>query len=388
MRLALLALAGVAALGVAALALQSDDGAGGGRPARPAVIALLGDDIDERTGRLEGPHATRVMRVSLPGGAILAQRTLGRRFEDPHVGPRQRVVLTTLGSLLATTPDGQTVLALVRQPPGGRDFVAELDAASLETRRRHPLPGGVSYDGLRLGRSGRIYAYGVRPDRGGAAPVVTILDAVGTVIASAAVPGRTGRDWRMHWAAIAPDERRLVLSYHGGNTTGADWVDPSRDALHRCPSRRRSRACAFEVHGAVEPFGRGFLATTGDRVIELGRDGRVIRRLRLRPRNIHLMDFALDTARERLYLSSCGRRPVIQRLDLARDRLETLPSGRYCGAPLAVGAGFLVLAGARVDSAGYTAGGPAGLRLIDLARPGAGVPVPLAGRPLDAVVVG
>jgi hypothetical protein len=67
------------------------------------------------------------------------------------------------GQLLATAPDGRTVLALIRNTVSGRDSVAVIDAQSLQTRCRHPLEHRISYSGLLLGRSGMFYAYGCRP---------------------------------------------------------------------------------------------------------------------------------------------------------------------------------------------------------------------------------
>jgi hypothetical protein len=352
---------------------------------RAAVIGLLGDTVDGRTGRLRGSHVARLLRISLPGGAIEAERTLGPRLRRPDDTTAGASVLTDAAQVLAAAPDGRTVFALVRRPPGGRDSVAVIDAISLRTRRRYPLQRGIRYRGMAVGRSGRIYAYGGRRAGGSRIPVLTILDASGAPIASRAVPGRTRRDWWVYWGAPSTDERTFVLTYHGANTTGADWLDLSDGAMRRCEGRDSDRACVFEVHGAVEPFGSGFLATTGSEVIEAAANGSVTRRLRAKPRNVHLMHFALDADRSVLYMSSCGNRPAVQRVDLARDRAKTIRSGRICGAAVAAGAGFLVLAGAPAEH-GYDAA-DLGLRLIDLAEPGPGVPVRRPGRLLDALVL-
>jgi hypothetical protein len=357
-------------------------------PARqpgPAVIALIGDEVHGVSGRLEGPHVARLLRISLPGGAIEAERPLGRRLRpDPTIATPGAGDLAFSGSLLAAGPEPQTVFVLVRQPRPARDQLAVLDATSLATRRRHPLPGGVDYSGMALGRSGRIYAYGARRVRRGYAPVLTVLDPRGALLDTRAVPGRTTRDWQVQWATPSIDERRAMLTYHGGNTTGADWLDLTRTPLRRCRGQHRDRACVFEVHGAVEAYRHGFLATTGSGVLEVSRNGRIVRRLPLEPRNVHLMDLVLE--REHLFVSSCGKRPAIQRFDLNSDRVETLRSGRFCGAALAAGAGFLALAASRVDRFGYS-GPNTGLRLVDLGEPGAGIAVPRRGRPLDAIIV-
>jgi hypothetical protein len=357
-------------------------------PARPAsgaaaVIAVLGDDVDGYTGRLRGAHVARVVRISLPGGRIEAERRLGPRLRRARLGEPGAFELAFSGLLLAAGPDGRTVYALVRH--GRRDHVEVLDATSLEPLRRFPLARGIDYTGMTLGRSGRIYAYGARRAAvGRSVPAITILAPDGATIAHHFVPGRTDRDWSVHAGTPSGDERRFMVTYHGGNTTGADWVDLEPGALRRCESRDRDRACIFEVHGGVEPFGDGFLATTGSRIVEVSRDGRIVRQLPLAPRNVHLMDFALD--RSHLYVSSCGMRPAILRLDLARDRVRPIRTGSVCGAPFAVGERFLVLSADRVRH-GYAGDDPR-LRLIDLARAGAGVRVRHQGRPLDAAIVG
>ena len=142
------------------------------------------------------------------------------------------------------------------------------------------------------------------------------------------------------------------------------------------------------ARGAVEPFGAGFLATTGSDVVEVGWDGDIVRRLQVKAHLVHLMNFALDAGRSLLYVSSCGRRPAIHRLDLERGGLRVLPSGGFCGEPLAVyGDRFLVLAAAHVDEAGV-AGDIEGLRLVDLEHPGGGKHLPGSVLSQDALFVG
>jgi hypothetical protein len=369
----------------------------GGDPGRPAVIALLGDEFvyDGRKEKLVGPHVVRLLRVSLPDGAVEAERALGPRFRSPRVGTPESAALIMPGSLLAAGPGGRTVLALTRQRARARQTVEVIDAASLKTRCRFPLKRGVVYGGLTVGRSGRIYAYGFRKQRRAAgSSVVTILDGAGGALIDSHMVRRPARgrgpqrDWWAYSGAVSADERRVMVTYHGSTTTGADWVDLSGAAVRRCESHHPRRACVFEVHGSVEAFGRGFVATTGSDMVELASDGRVVRRLPVKTRHDHLMDFALDADRSLLYVSRCGKRPVIRRVDLTRDRQANLPSGRVCGAPLAVGGGVLVLNAGRVGRSGYPEGGDQRLRLVDLDHPGAGVPVRRRGRPLDAVVVG
>jgi hypothetical protein len=143
------------------------------------------------------------------------------------------------------------------------------------------------------------------------------------------------------------------------------------------------------MHGAVAAVETGFVGTIGERgLLRLDRRARVVERIPVATDD-HLMDFALDQARSLLYVSSCGRRPAIQRLNLARNRQKTLPSGRFCGRPLAVHRDrFLVLSATPVSKQGYPRPRAAPrLRLIDLEHPNSGTPVRWSEAPLDALVV-
>jgi len=80
---------------------------------------------------------------------------------------------------------------------------------------------------------------------------------------------------------------------------------------------------------------------------------------------------------------------VISRLNLARNRRETVASGRVCGSPLAVhGDRYLVLAASRLSLRGFGGVRPQRLRVIDLEHPGSGERVRRLGAPLDALAVG
>jgi hypothetical protein len=377
---------------------------------RPAAIALLAE-VEAKTGKPSG-DLNRLLRISIPDGAVELERRLGPRSEQRDADPGQTLLRLRSGPLLATAPDRKTVLALTRNPVSGRDSVAVIDAQSLQTRCSHPLEPGIRYSGLRLGRSGMFYAYGARP----AGPrrrdaVLTIGDArtgdlKGSHTLREAVrrdPAHWGKDWSVYRAALSADERRLFLSYHGGDTTGADLfrISPTLDisatgmAERRCANRPPRWPCgpgrtdAPRVHGAVTAVGAGFVGTTGTNdLLELDRGGHRIRRLRVRENNSHLMDFALNDDRRHLYVSACARRPTIQRFDLERGRLGTVPSGAVCGRPLAIyGNRFLLLAALRGNKSGYPTTTTEELRLLDLEERGAGRRVPRSASPVDAVVV-
>jgi hypothetical protein len=377
----------------------------------PGVVALLGD-IDRYPSELRG-RVNRLVRISLPGGAIEARRGLGPRWKPGDIDRLDSLRLRVdSGPMLAATSDRRAVLALVRYPVSGRSSVAVVDARSLRVRCSHPLEPGVRYSGLLLGRSGTVYAVGARRSgRSRLDSVLTMVDAeTGELLGSYTLREadqtprvRSGKAWWAYWAALSPDERRLVVSYHGGDTTGADsfrvWPGsrvsgeaperrcPAHVPPTRCPSDRTD---AGWVHGAVAAAGAGFVSATGGHaMLWLERRGRESGRFHLKGDVGHLMDFEIDARRRRLYASACGTRPGILRVELARGRRTSLPSGGFCGSPLAVHADrFLLLNAARVDRAGYRGWRSEGLRLLDLRRPGAGRPIPRSAGALDAVVVG
>jgi hypothetical protein len=132
-----------------------------------------------------------------------------------------------------------------------------------------------------------------------------------------------GTDWFVYGGALSPDERRLILSYHGNDTTGADQflisagsrVSASGRAERRCLGRGPRWPCGPGrvdiplVDGAVAAVETGFVgAAAEDGLLRLDRRARVVERMPAAP-DEHLMDFALDGARSLLYVSSCGRRP-------------------------------------------------------------------------------
>jgi hypothetical protein len=389
--------------------LPAADGSPPAASARPAVIALVGDEI---VRGFEGPYVNRLLRISLPGGELQRERTLGRRLPNRAIDERDSIrPNAAAGPLLAASPDNTAVVVLVREPAPGRDRVAVIDAASLKTRCSHPLEKGTRYSGLLLGRSGKLYALGNKRAQGSKRwdAVLTIVDLeTGAVVARQtlreAERGKWrgwGTDWFAYWGALSTDERRLILSYHGRDTTGADLfrispgsrVSASGRAERRCHGRGPRWPCGPGradiplMHGAVAAVETGFLGATGEHgLLRLDRRARVVGRTPVATDD-HLMDFALGGARSLVYVSSCGRRPAIQRLDLARNRRQTLPSGRFCGRPLAVHRDrSLVLAATPVDRRGYPAGPPR-LRLIDLEDPHSGAAVRRSEAPLDALVV-
>jgi hypothetical protein len=203
-------------------------------------VALLGE-VEAKSGLLR--RVNRLLRVSIPGGAVELERRLGpaaghRDFDRPGMLGLDR-------QLLVTAPDGRTVLALMRNPVSGRGSVLVIDAQSFQTRCRHPLEPGVRYSGLLLGRSGMFYAYGakrVRSSRWDA--VLTIGDArTGELKGShtlreaargASASTHWGKNWQVYSAALSAEatlpaatgfaSRRGSTSRPAAWPSGAVWT--------------------------------------------------------------------------------------------------------------------------------------------------------------------
>jgi hypothetical protein len=353
------------------------------RPVAVAILALAGclwvsdGQRGLRSSASRAPSAVRspvalvllddhrLVRISLRRGAV--DRTI-------DLGPRPTGT-GRLGGLLGLTSDHRTAQALVG------DRIVAVDAADLTRRATHPLEPGVRYRGLVAGASGTVYAYGDRRTRSGWwQVVVTRVGAsrrTAVVRAAERLPG-------VYWGAISADERRLLLSYHGG-PDGADWFEVSPRGFERCePPHRRvdlrrhprclwSAGGGLHVHGAVAPSGTGFLAATGQsRLIALDADGGLAGDWDPRTGDAHLMNFALDGERGRVVVASCEGIGIVE---LAGGRVRVLPRRRACGeTPLAVHGDRVLLARGRR------------LAIVDLGRGREVSRLTLPAAPIAAVV--
>jgi hypothetical protein len=214
--------------------------------------------------------------------------------------------------------------------------------------------------------------------------VVTVVGPTGADVQTTTVRATKGYDWWIIDGAVAHDESRIYVSYHGGWTTGADWMAVTGDALERCTARSApGNGCVARVHGGVEALEGGVLAATGgDPVLQISRTGRVVATWRLRlpePRRNHVMEIALDPQGERAYaLGPCqygGGGVSIIELTTGRTRLLT-PA--VCGEAIAAGAD-LVAVGERFDAS--VLGAPSRVALVNV-RSGS---VRYAKVPLEAV---
>jgi hypothetical protein len=180
----------------------------------------------------------------------------------------------------------------------------------------------VSFSSLAVGeQSGRIFLFGnQRRSSGGiGAAVVVVLDPrAGRPFArlQAALPNEY--DWWVYQGAVAPDEKRIFLSYHGERTTGVDWFDVRGQDLVRCPNRRRPNLGCIGGHGAFALYKNKILVATGSRLLLLSdQDGTLREGFDTDLLQTHLMEFTLDERAGMVYaISPCGYAPGLSAVDV------------------------------------------------------------------------
>lgn len=226
-----------------------------------------------------------------------------------QLGPRSPLA-AAVGDYLARSGDASRLFVLVPATRQSVQSVIELAPSTLKVERRYRLPTGILFRSLQIGpRSGRLYVVGNRGTaRKIGPPVMLVLDPdSGAVLGRLTVRPARGRQWYVLDAAVSSDEQYVAVSYHGSDTTGADWIRLS-ERPEICADRTPAYAACLELHGAVAFRGHDLLVTTGEGpLVELALDGRVVRRWPAKlPRN-HLTHFTLDNRSPRaVVLGSCG----------------------------------------------------------------------------------
>jgi hypothetical protein len=336
-----LLLAGIAV--AAALAACSGGGAAKGSPPPASLVELLAD--------------RRLVEVSPARGAVERRRRVGRR--TPVAG--------ATGSYLAATRD--RLFALVPAAAGAPQVVRSFTARGLRPVRRYRLPPGIVFRSLQASRDGsRLYAAG---NRGTAAhvgaPVVVAIDAgSGRVVGTRAVRPAAGRSRLVLDTALSHDGALLLVSYHGPDTTGADWV-PLRDPGRRCVDRTPPSVACLTLHGGVAFRGRDVVATTGEGpLVERTLGDRLVRSWPPKlPRN-HLMRFALYANDGRAaVLGGCDYAGGLSVISLGDGATRVLGyPGKICGEQVvAVDARTLVIAR---NPLSVPQGGPSELDVVDV----------------------
>jgi hypothetical protein len=307
--------------------------------------------------------------------ALLADRTLVQIAPDSaevvaraELGPP--LPLAASGRFLALSRDRRRLFVLIPAAPGRAQEVRVLDVATLRPVLRFALPEGVVFRAIAVGaRTGRFYLFGNRPSKGRTEDaVVTVVGPTGADAQTTTVRATKGYDWWIIDGAVAHDESRIYVSYHGAETTGADWLEVDGDALERCTVRNGpGNGCLARVHGGVEALDSGVLAATGrGPVLEISRSGRVVatRRLRLpEPWRNHVMEIALDPQRERAYaLGPCEYEGGgVSIIELTTGRTELLTPD-VCGEAIAADADMVVVA-ERYNAS--VLGAPSRIALVD-----------------------
>jgi hypothetical protein len=282
----------------------------------------------------------RLIELALPSGKIVARRQLVPK-------PREQI---TAGRFLAPARDRLFVLVSTGT---GSDSIAVLNTRTAKLRTTYQLEPGVQYRGIVLAGE-LIFAYGgrlgdevdktnhLREESG----VLTQLDVRdGERRHTVTVRPANGRRWWIYWGAARDDASSVVLSYHGGCypdatelcTSGADWVDAG-GTLHSCQVPASRAGCLAETHGMIEPYGVGWIATTGgESLVQYGQQGNVLRSLHTGLRRDHVMNFAFNVDRSRLYvLSSClYGRDGLRRVSLSGGPSQ-LVRAKICGESVAV----------------------------------------------------
>ncbi len=221
--------------------------------------------------------------------------------------------------LIATSLDQSLLFVLVMSDAQSHQSLAVVDAGRMKLLKAYSLEGDVKFRGIAIGkRTGRIYLSGNQirisrsprmhpnnPDVGD--PVVSVLDAEDGSIVHRWIPGLPDEfDWVVYQAEPTQDERHILVSYHGANTTGIDSFEVTQDELLRCKNRQNARCGCTFAHGAFFQMGDRLFAATGRPGILEYESGVLDRVFDTQLEGNHLMKFAVDRERQGIYaVGSC-----------------------------------------------------------------------------------
>ena len=300
--------------------------------------------------------------------------------------------------LMALSPNGNQLVALVSEGKPGSDRIAFVDIPDFRIQATRLIPvSDVTYRGLAVGaQSGRIYLFGNRiagADRGPAFgppmdAVVTVLDPTGTeVIDSWIVRPAVGRSWFVLRGAVSRDERQLFLSYHGSDTQGMDILSIGPAGFHRCPSSQDPSSGCIRLHGDFDFYHGGFLAATGSPEIwQISSSGALQRTFNTKLEDNHLMEFVVDNSTSTMYAAgSCLYVPGLSSVGLTTGKADLLVPlrGSVCGERVLLGpTPILVILQFRLPSPTT----PGALLFVDRRSGKLLRQVPTPSAPVDAIV--
>jgi len=231
------------------------------------------------------------------------------RWKTPLGGIRQDGFAA---HVMAVAGSGNHVVVLVRGSPSVVVFV---DLSTGRVTARRELPPGLVYRGVDVGpASGRVYLFANRdvgPDRGGelgplSEAVVVVLDSdLSNVLISQTVRSTYGFNWRVYRGAVDRDETRILLSYHGPDSTGVDLIHLNGTHLdNRCAT---SSAACIPSHGGFAVGSRVmFFATGSSPILRTDHDGNLLGDIDTGIEGEHIMELTLDGSQRFLFIAgSC-----------------------------------------------------------------------------------
>jgi outer membrane protein assembly factor BamB len=328
--------------------------------------------------------------LDMRDGSVIAEHALLPKALEGQI---------SMGHLIASSRDRQTIFVLVPSPS---NTLAVIDAESGRIRASHALDDG-DYRALDVGPvTGRVYLFGNYSQ--GQGLIFTILDNIGMETVETLRMTLPPFNWWIYQVGVSADEQRVFVSYHGSpnftgglqGTGGIDWFNRGPDGWIRCLNRSGDGAgCIRAAHGGFARYLDGLLVATGTNVIHrVNASGTTAEDFDTGLKNNHLMEFALDTAADKLYaVGSCDYVPGFSVVDLKDGTVfvkQSAPgppsSTTVCGERLAIGPNNLIVV-AQTQMSVPNAGRRGALLFIDGRTGGILQSVPTPSEPLDTIVV-
>jgi hypothetical protein len=195
------------------------------------------------------------------------------------------------GNLIVRTRR-QGFVALVGHLKPAPDELVLVDPVSLKVMRRLKLPRKVVFRQVAVDPSRQRLIVVGNARRDHRVVAVTVADDFRTSTRPRLLRRSAAGAFRVNTLSVSPDGARLLVSYHGTNTTGADLFSlPSWNRCGRAPARA---GCILTAHGQASFVGTQIIATTGTPPALEGFNGlRRTWRVALTPSNAHVLTFAV-----------------------------------------------------------------------------------------------